>query len=161
MPSHRPSCSDNSFDYFSTTFRFVWIQFRMLQFSSELDMYCLVSWHAWFLAVMCESGFGFESGFKAFLAGFGFGFRPQKGESRSGFKKKMGGSLYCSWIRIRIRIRADWIRIQENRGGFGFVWIRIRGVWIRIRIRIRDVRIRTSLVSSNHSKLSKVKQWVN
>ncbi len=26
-------------------------------------------------------------------------------------------SLYCSWIRIRIRIRADWIRIQENRGG--------------------------------------------
>ncbi len=39
---------------------------------------------------MCESesGFGFESGFKAFLAGFGFGFRPQKGESGFGFKKK-------------------------------------------------------------------------
>ncbi len=98
---------------------------------------------------MCESesGFGFESGFKAFLAGFrfGFGFRPQKGESGFGFKKKR-----VDWIRIRIRIRTDWIRIriwiQENRGGFGFVWIRIRGVWIRIRIRIQDVQIRTSLV---------------
>ncbi len=65
-------------------------------------------------------------------------------------------SLYChlgpsvtSWIRIRIQIRGDWIRIririQENRGGFRFVWIRILGVWIRIQIRIRDVRIRTSL----------------
>ncbi len=39
-------------------------------------------------SVMCESGFGFKSGFKAFLAGFGFGFRPQKGESGFGFKKK-------------------------------------------------------------------------
>ncbi len=39
---------------------------------------------------MCESesGFGYESGFKAFLAGFGFGFRPPKGKSRFGFKKK-------------------------------------------------------------------------
>ncbi len=62
-------------------------------------------------------------------------------------------SLYChlgpsviSWIRIWIRIQAAWIRIQENRDGFGFVWIRIRGVWIRIRIQIRDVQIRTSLV---------------
>ncbi len=63
---------------------------------------------------MCESGFGFESGFKAFQAGLRFGFRPQKGES--GF-----------------------------RGGFEFIWIRIRGVWIRIRIPIQDVRIRTSL----------------
>ncbi len=51
------------------------------------------------------------------------------------------------WIRIRIRIQTSWIRIriQENRGGFGFSWIRIRATWIRIRIRIRDVRIRTSL----------------
>ncbi len=48
-----------------------------------------------FPTVMCESGFESESGFKAFLAGFGFGFgfRPQKGESIFGFKKKMGGLL--------------------------------------------------------------------
>ncbi len=58
------------------------------------------------------------------------------------------GPCIASWIRIRIRIRSSWIRIriQENRGGFGFSWIRIRGVWIRIRIRIRDAWIRTSLV---------------
>ncbi len=38
---------------------------------------------------MCESesGFGFESGFKAFLGGFRFGFRPQKVESGFGFEK--------------------------------------------------------------------------
>ncbi len=38
---------------------------------------------------MCESesGFGFDSGFKAFLGGFGFGFRPQKVESGFGFEK--------------------------------------------------------------------------
>ncbi len=37
-----------------------------------------------------ESGFGFKSGVTAFLAGFGSGFRfrPQKGESEFGFKKK-------------------------------------------------------------------------
>ncbi len=54
----------------------------------------------------------------------------------------------ASWIRIRIRIRSSWIRIriQEKRDGFGFSWIRIRGVWIRIRIRIRDAWIRTSLI---------------
>ncbi len=53
-----------------------------------------------------------------------------------------------SWIRIRIRIQSSWIRIriQENRGGFGFSWIRIQGALIRIRIRIRDAWIRTSLV---------------
>ncbi len=39
----------------------------------------------WYGTVMCESGFGFESRFKAFLAGFGF--RPQKDESGFGFKK--------------------------------------------------------------------------
>ena len=32
----------------------------------------------------------FEFGFKAFLAGFGFRFRPQKDESGFGFKKKGG-----------------------------------------------------------------------
>ncbi len=53
----------------------------------------------------------------------------------------------ASWIRIRIRIRSSWIQIQENRGGFGFSWIRIRGAWIRIQIRIRDAWIRTSLIS--------------
>ena len=42
---------------------------------------------------MCESksGFRFESGFKAFWAGFGFGFRPQKHESWFGFDKKRYG----------------------------------------------------------------------
>ncbi len=46
-------------------------------------------------SVMCESesGFGFESGFKVFGAGFGFGFgfRPKKHESGFGFKKKSDG----------------------------------------------------------------------
>ncbi len=102
-----------------------------------------------------------------FLAGFIFGFRPQKSESGFGFKKKwvdsdsnlvldlcfqsLINSLYCHLgppvtSCIGIQIRADWIRIQENRGWFGFVWIRIWGVWIRIRI--QDVRIRTSLISA-------------
>ena len=34
-----------------------------------------------FYSVMCESEFGFESGFKAFQTGFLFGFRPQRVES--------------------------------------------------------------------------------
>ncbi len=40
---------------------------------------------------MCESesGFGFESGFKVF--GAGFGFRPKKHESGFGFEKKSDG----------------------------------------------------------------------
>ncbi len=81
---------------------------------------------------MCESGFGFKSGFRAFWAGFGFGLLPP-------------GPSMTSWIRIRIRIHSGWIRIQGKRGGFRFSWIRIRGAWIRIRIRIRDPWIRTSL----------------
>ena len=42
---------------------------------------------------MCESesGFGFESGFKAFWAGFGFGFSSKKHESGIGFEKKSDG----------------------------------------------------------------------
>ncbi len=60
---------------------------------------------------MCESesGFGFESGFKAFLAGFRFGFRfrPQKGESGFGFKKN-------GWIRIRIRIQIRTFACQSQ-----------------------------------------------
>ncbi len=34
-------------------------------------------------SVMCESGFGFESGFKAFLAGFGCGFKKIEVDSDS------------------------------------------------------------------------------
>ncbi len=49
---------------------------------------------------MCESEPGF--GFRAFWAVFGCGFRARNLESRFEFKKK------------------GWIRIQENRGGFGF-----------------------------------------
>ncbi len=47
-----------------------------------------------------------------------------------------------SQIRIPIRIQTDGnrMRIQENRGGFGFSWIRIRGAWIQI----QDAWIRTS-----------------
>ncbi len=48
-----------------------------------------------------------QSEFKAFQAWLGFGFRPQKVESRF------------------------------NKGGFRFIWIRIRGVWIQIWIGIR------------------------
>ena len=46
-----------------------------------------------FVTVMCEyeSGFRFESGFKAFLAGFGFGFRPEKYKSKFG---KRGGFAF-------------------------------------------------------------------
>ncbi len=93
-----------------------------------------------FPPVMCESGFGFESGFKAFWAGFGFGFIPKKHESGFGFEKNKGGLEsrfksgfgHSSWgmgrIRIRIWIRTSWIRIQDKgvdsdasqKGGFGF-----------------------------------------
>ena len=61
---------------------------------------------------MCESESGFESGFKAFLAGFGFGFgfRPQKGESGFGFKK----------IEVDSDSSGFGFEVSGFRSGFGF-----------------------------------------
>ncbi len=62
------------------------------------------------VSVMCvsESGFGFESGFKAFLAGFGFGFRPQKGKPGFGLKKR--------WVDHFTAVGFE----SESLTGFGF-----------------------------------------
>ena len=105
------------------------------------------------LPVMCESesGFGFESGFMAFVGWIRIQIQTSKPDSR-----KIG------WIQIRIRIKIQmrhiWIWIHRKDSGFGFgfkfvySWIQIRNWylhytielhWIcRIRIQSSWIRIR-------------------
>ena len=68
-----------------------------------LSLLSSVPIHGLWKPVMSESksGFGYEYGFKAFLAGFGLGFRPLKKDGFGFVWIRIQGV----WIRIRIRIR--------------------------------------------------------
>ncbi len=57
-------------------------------------------------SVLCESVFGFKSGFKAFLAGF----RPQKGGSGFGFKKK--GVDSDSGIKLQVLLQVSPLKFS-------------------------------------------------
>ena len=73
-----------------------------------------------FRPVMCESGFGFESRFKTF--GAGFGFRPKNMNPDSDLRKKVMDSSTDSnqWDSDSDSKQKGWIRIQCKRCGFGF-----------------------------------------
>ncbi len=69
--------------------------------------------------VMCESEFRFESGFKAFLAGFGFGFGPQKGKSGFGFGFQ------------KIEVDSDLSGFGFQMSGFGFQMSAFARHWLQ------------------------------